>query len=114
MASTMNSDKTMSTHNVELGRYTFFEGQPRWRKSELTYAFLPNNIFSYAAKVVFSRAFARWAEVIPMNFTETGNYGFADIRIGAQVHPGSMRLGDQGAPKHAATSKHGTSVEILP
>ncbi|KAM7269261.1 hypothetical protein ACFE04_024758 [Oxalis oulophora] len=84
--STMNSGKTSTynktSHFHNVGHYTFFQGQPRWSKDELSYAFLSDNNLSNETKAVFTRAFARWAEVIPMNFTETDNYDFADIRIG--------------------------------
>ncbi|KAK3030314.1 hypothetical protein RJ639_039317 [Escallonia herrerae] len=33
-------------------------------------------------EIVFQRAFARWLSVIPVNFTKTEDYGFADIKIG--------------------------------
>eukprot|EP00261_Vitis_vinifera_P015386 XP_003635357.1 PREDICTED: metalloendoproteinase 4-MMP-like [Vitis vinifera] len=33
-------------------------------------------------KSVFERGFSRWASVIPVNFTETEDFGSADIKIG--------------------------------
>ncbi|KAM7268642.1 hypothetical protein ACFE04_010808 [Oxalis oulophora] len=65
-----------------LAPYTFFKGHPRWTKPKLTYAFLSDNHLSDKTKAVFSRAFARWAEVIPMSFTEASEYSLADIKIG--------------------------------
>ncbi|KAH7866088.1 hypothetical protein Vadar_015441 [Vaccinium darrowii] len=44
-------------------------------------AFLPGNSLSDSVKAVFSRAFQKWAAVIPLTFTETSSYGEADIMI---------------------------------
>ncbi|CAM8878469.1 unnamed protein product [Rhodiola kirilowii] len=64
--------------------YTFFQNTPRWpaNRRDLTYAFLASNNLSDVAKRVFTRAFDRWAEVIPMTFGQTSNYQQADIKIG--------------------------------
>lgn len=52
----------------------------------LTYAFSPENSINHLSlsdiRVVFKRAFAKWASVIPVSFLETEDYGFADIKIG--------------------------------
>jgi predicted Zn-dependent protease len=83
--STMNSGNTSSGNKTSrfhtVSHYTFFDGMPRWSKDELTYAFADGEL-SNETKAVFSRAFARWAEVIPVNFSEAINYNSADIRIG--------------------------------
>lgn len=77
---TMANDTTPSVRAV--AHYTFFQGQPRWPpyKHSLTYAFLAENQLSETVKSVFARAFARWAAVTPLNFTET--YSDSDITIG--------------------------------
>lgn len=69
--------------------YVFFPGKPRWARHvpmKLTYAFskdyLIKNLTISDIKVVFKRAFGKWASVIPVSFIETDDYGFADIRIG--------------------------------
>ncbi|KAK9072076.1 hypothetical protein SSX86_008508 [Deinandra increscens subsp. villosa] len=52
----------------------------------LTYAFSPNYIVSNVnlsdIKLIFRRAFSRWSAVIPVNFTETEDYMFSNIKIG--------------------------------
>jgi len=59
----------------------------------LTYAFSPYNMIDRVSvpeiRVVFERAFARWASVIPVSFRETPEYEKADITIG-------FYLGDHG------------------
>ncbi|KAJ8760953.1 hypothetical protein K2173_021991 [Erythroxylum novogranatense] len=83
-STSMNSGKAKATSNGlrTVSHYSFFPGTPRWRKQNLTYTFWPNNQLGDDTKSVFSRAFQRWAEVIPLNFTESGVYQSADIRIG--------------------------------
>ncbi|KAL3501255.1 hypothetical protein ACH5RR_035704 [Cinchona calisaya] len=83
----MNSGKvadTNSTHIHTVAHYSFFPGQPRWPegRTELTYAFSPRSPVGDAVRTVFSRAFERWSEVIPLNFSETASYATADIKIG--------------------------------
>ncbi|PIN21284.1 Interstitial collagenase [Handroanthus impetiginosus] len=87
--STMRSGKpsdgysaNSTIHTVE--HYTFFPNRPRWPpgRTQLTYAFLPDNQLSDNVRSVFSRAFERWSEVTPLNFTETTSFDRADIRIG--------------------------------
>lgn len=83
--SSMNSGKTTTTSHIHaVKHYTFFPNAPRWpaEKTDLTYAFLPGNSLSDSVKAVFSRAFQKWAAVIPITFTETASYGSADIKIG--------------------------------
>lgn len=72
-------------------RYAYFYGHPRWISSPpapmmLTYAFSPDHTIDYLSQseihATFERAFGRWSAVIPVNFTETGNYSSADIKIG--------------------------------
>ncbi|KAH7514181.1 hypothetical protein FEM48_Zijuj11G0061400 [Ziziphus jujuba var. spinosa] len=69
--------------------YAYFYGKPRWGRSSpmtLSYAFSPNNMIEYLSlsdiRTIFSRSFSRWSAVIPVNFTETGAYESADIKIG--------------------------------
>ncbi|GLJ43042.1 hypothetical protein SUGI_0893500 [Cryptomeria japonica] len=68
--------------------YTFFPGNPRWSvlKRSLTYAFDPDNEVSEITmadmKTVIGRSFQRWADVIPITFTETDDFSNADIKIG--------------------------------
>ncbi|GAB4834996.1 hypothetical protein Ancab_033263 [Ancistrocladus abbreviatus] len=69
--------------------FAYFYGHPRWVKSPpitLTYAFSDDHMIDYLSldeiKEVFKRAFARWAAVIPVNFTEAKEYKQADVRIG--------------------------------
>ncbi|GKU95564.1 hypothetical protein SLEP1_g8906 [Rubroshorea leprosula] len=69
--------------------FTYFYGKPRWVRpppAMLTYAFSPNDMIDYISlseiQAVFQRSFARWASVIPLNFTEIDDYQSADIRIG--------------------------------
>ncbi|XP_057521289.1 metalloendoproteinase 1-MMP-like [Amaranthus tricolor] len=76
-------------HFHETRRYAYFNGRPRWLKSSpmtLTYGFSPDHMINYISKddirSVFSRAFSRWSEVIPLNFTEIEDHKKADIRIG--------------------------------
>lgn len=73
----------------ETRRYVFFPGKPRWSRPmpmTLTYGFSPDNWINSLSisdiRVVFKRAFAKWASVIPVSFSETEDYGFADIKIG--------------------------------
>uniref|UniRef100_A0A1J3IKZ8 Metalloendoproteinase 1 n=1 Tax=Noccaea caerulescens TaxID=107243 RepID=A0A1J3IKZ8_NOCCA len=65
-------------------RYSFFPGEPRWpeRRRDLTYAFEPRNALTDEVKSVFSRAFVRWGEVIPLTFTRSETFSTSDIRIG--------------------------------
>ncbi|PON40663.1 Peptidase M10A [Parasponia andersonii] len=69
--------------------YAYFYGKPRWVRTSpmtLSYAFTPNAMIKYLTptdvRTVFRRAFSRWSAVIPVNFTETGEYLMADIKIG--------------------------------
>ncbi|KAK2994372.1 hypothetical protein RJ640_029487 [Escallonia rubra] len=83
-SSTMNSGKAASVHLHTVSHYTFFPGTPRWSssKSDLTYAFVPENQLSDEVKTVFSHAFERWSEVTTLTFTETSSFISADIKIG--------------------------------
>lgn len=74
-------------HSV--GRFAFFPGEPRWARSGpivLTYAVSPTATIHYlprgTVEAVFDRAFARWAQAIPVQFTKTANYESADVKIG--------------------------------
>ncbi|KAI3467464.1 hypothetical protein Pfo_024127 [Paulownia fortunei] len=67
-----------------VAHYTFFPNRPRWPlgRTQLTYAFLPENELSDVVKSVFSRAFERWSEVTPLTFTQTTSFYGADLKIG--------------------------------
>ncbi|OMO69525.1 Peptidase M10, metallopeptidase [Corchorus capsularis] len=69
--------------------YVFFPGKPRWARRipmTLTYGFSPDNMIRSLSlsdiKEAFKLAFSTWASVIPVNFVEADDYGFADIKIG--------------------------------
>ncbi|CAH8320023.1 unnamed protein product [Eruca vesicaria subsp. sativa] len=71
-------------------KYVYFPGSPRWTRDviplQLTYAFSQQNLTPFLTKPqiqrVFRRAFAKWASVIPVTFTETEDYETSDIKIG--------------------------------
>ncbi|KAL7149054.1 hypothetical protein ABFS83_05G013600 [Erythranthe nasuta] len=75
-------DDHTTIHTV--AHYSFFPDRPRWpaRKTQLTYAFAPENQLSAVVRGVFARAFERWSEATTLTFVETASYGRADIRIG--------------------------------
>ncbi|XP_059651604.1 metalloendoproteinase 4-MMP [Cornus florida] len=82
-------DNSPTLHVHATRHYAYFTDQPRWSRSKpmnLTYAFSPENMIRSLSlseiRVVFKRAFGRWASVIPVSFVETDDYGFADIKIG--------------------------------
>ncbi|XP_057948545.1 metalloendoproteinase 2-MMP-like [Malania oleifera] len=86
-SSSMNSGKTASPDSASfhtVAHYSFFPGTPTWPESrrDLTYAFLPDNQLSDDVKTVFADAFARWAAVTTLTFSEAASYSAADIRIG--------------------------------
>lgn len=77
------SHSTNSTiHTVQ--HYAFFPNRPRWPpgKSQLTYAFAPENQLTDSVKNIFARAFERWSEVTPLTFAEVSTFNRADLRIG--------------------------------
>ncbi|XP_059441735.1 metalloendoproteinase 1-MMP [Corylus avellana] len=81
------SDTSHALHKTR--HFAYFYGKPRWLRSPpmmLTYAFSLDDMIDYLSlweiRTVFRRAFSRWESVIPVNFTETGDYQSADIRIG--------------------------------
>lgn len=87
--STMRSGKSPSTYSANstihtVAHYSFFPNRPRWPpgKSQLTYAFAPENQLSDVVKTIFVRAFERWSEVTPLTFTEAASFNRADLRIG--------------------------------
>ncbi|KAK4479738.1 hypothetical protein RD792_015270 [Penstemon davidsonii] len=84
--STMHSGGMFSANTTihAVAHYSFFPNRPRWPRvrSQLTYAYSPDNPLSDAVRGVFSRAFERWSEVTPLTFSETTSYSRADIRIG--------------------------------
>ncbi|XP_057774712.1 metalloendoproteinase 2-MMP-like [Salvia miltiorrhiza] len=85
--STMRSGKSHSANSSTIhtvAHYSFFPNRPRWPpgKSELTYAFAPENQLPDAVKGVFARAFERWSEVTPLTFTEAASFNRADLKIG--------------------------------
>jgi hypothetical protein len=81
------SDTSHALHKTR--HFAYFYGKPRWLRSPpmmLTYGFSQDDMIDYLSlweiRTVFRRAFSRWESVIPVNFTETGDYESADIRIG--------------------------------
>lgn len=69
--------------------FAYFRGKPRWGGMPpitLSYSFSPENMVenlsSSEVRSAVKRAFSRWASVIPVNFTETDDFGSADIKIG--------------------------------
>ncbi|CAN8231788.1 unnamed protein product [Cochlearia groenlandica] len=81
------SDTHMIDNNVHTtARYTYFNGKPKWNRDALTYAFSKTHKLDYLnpadVRTVFSRAFARWADVIPVSFEETNDFAAADLKIG--------------------------------
>lgn len=80
----------------------------------LTYAFSPDGMIDYLPqeeiRAVFSRAFGRWSEVIPVNFTEVEDYRTAEIHIG--FHNGDHGDGEPfdgvlGVLAHAFSPENG-------
>lgn len=58
-----STPSSSSTHAV--AHYSFFPNRPRWRgRTDLTYAFQPENQLNDVVRNVFGRAFQRWAEVV--------------------------------------------------
>ncbi|KAG6426354.1 hypothetical protein SASPL_110576 [Salvia splendens] len=87
--STMRSGKSWNTYSANstihtVAHYSFFPNRPRWPpgKSQLTYAFEPENQLSDVVKGIFVKAFERWSEVTPLTFVETATFNRADLRIG--------------------------------
>lgn len=85
---TIFSTSTFTLHGTTR-HYVYFPGKPRWARRmpmKLTYAFSPDYTIRYLSssqlKAVFKRAFGRWASVIPVSFSETEDYVYADIKIG--------------------------------
>ncbi|KFK40830.1 hypothetical protein AALP_AA2G047000 [Arabis alpina] len=106
--SEMNAGRKLRTTE----RYSFFPGKPRWpkRKRDLTYAFVPQNNLTDEVKRVFARAFTRWSEVTPLNFTRSESILRADIVIGffAGEHgDGEPFDGAMGTLAHASSPPTG-------
>ncbi|CAH8388157.1 unnamed protein product [Eruca vesicaria subsp. sativa] len=106
--SDMNAGKKLRT----VARYSFFPGKPKWPKKnrELTYAFVPRNNLTEEVKNVFARAFTRWADVTPLNFTRSESVVGADIVIGffAGEHgDGEPFDGPMGTLAHASSPPTG-------
>lgn len=84
--STMRFGKPSSTNSTihTVAHYSFFPNRPRWpdSKSQLTYAFQPENQVPPTVQNVFSRAFDRWSEVTTLTFTQITLFRQADIKIG--------------------------------
>ncbi|KAF5477526.1 hypothetical protein F2P56_004158 [Juglans regia] len=64
----MSDDASHALHRTR--HFAYFYGKPRWVRG------------SRKTPMTLTRAFCRWESVIPVNFTETGNYQSANIRIG--------------------------------
>ncbi|CAH2033779.1 unnamed protein product [Thlaspi arvense] len=91
-------------------RYSLFPGEPRWRRRDLTYAFEPRNALTEEVKSVFSRAFARWAEVVPLTFTRVETFLNSDISIGfysGDHGDGEPFDGQMGTLAHAFSPPNG-------
>ncbi|XP_010510985.1 PREDICTED: metalloendoproteinase 5-MMP-like [Camelina sativa] len=93
-------------------RYSFFPGKPRWpkRKRYLTYAFVTQNNLTEEIKRVFARAFTRWSEVTPLNFTRSESLLGADIVIGffsGEHGDGEPFDGAMGTLAHASSPPTG-------
>ncbi|XP_073295114.1 metalloendoproteinase 2-MMP-like [Primulina huaijiensis] len=84
--STMRFGKPSSTNSTihTVAHYSFFPNRPRWpaSKSQLTYAFLPENQVPMTVQNLFSRSFDRWSEVTTLTFTQITSFRQADIKIG--------------------------------
>ncbi|XP_075482891.1 metalloendoproteinase 2-MMP-like [Primulina tabacum] len=84
--STMRFGKPPSTNSTihTIAHYSFFPNRPRWpaSKSELTYAFSPENQVPPNVQSLFTRAFDRWSEVTTLSFTQITSFRQADIKIG--------------------------------
>ncbi|XP_009113266.1 metalloendoproteinase 5-MMP [Brassica rapa] len=106
--SEMNAGKKFRT----VARYSFFPGKPQWpkRNRDLSYAFVPLNNLTEEVKQVFARAFTRWADVTPLNFTRSESILRADIVIGffAGDHgDGEPFDGPMGTLAHASSPPTG-------
>ncbi|CAK8559932.1 unnamed protein product [Lathyrus sativus] len=89
-------DSTESHHHREnhihnMTNFVYFPGKPRWSRDNdmpmtLTYSFsrdyMIHNLSLQEIRETFKRAFSKWSIVIPVNFVESKDYGFADIKIG--------------------------------
>ncbi|KAF8727305.1 hypothetical protein HU200_018903 [Digitaria exilis] len=104
------------------GRFTFFEGEPRWTQADplvLTYSISTSSEASVvddlppeAVSAALRSAFARWARVIPVEFVEAeaDDYYGADIKVGFYVGDhgdGSPFDGKNGVVAHAYAPKDG-------
>ncbi|PON59789.1 Peptidase M10A, stromelysin-type [Parasponia andersonii] len=75
-------------HNRKLihavSHYQFFRGNPRWRKSQLTYRFRSSVSVPGTANIrsICARAFQKWAQVSHFTFQEVHPNAAADIEIG--------------------------------
>ncbi|RCV16909.1 hypothetical protein SETIT_3G176100v2 [Setaria italica] len=94
-------------------RFTFLDGEPRWTGPPghlvLTYSISPTAVGYLppeAVRAAFRSAFARWAEVIPVEFVETDVYynRQADIRVSffeGDHGDGAPFDGEEGVVAHA-------------
>ncbi|KAF1877344.1 hypothetical protein Lal_00038260 [Lupinus albus] len=85
-------DTTTHNHHHITKHFMYFPGKPRWSRPiprTLTYAFSPVNMIHSLTMLeireAFQRAFFNWASVIPVNFVEAEDYGFAEIKIGFYI-----------------------------
>ncbi|XP_065858876.1 metalloendoproteinase 4-MMP [Euphorbia lathyris] len=111
------SDELHSTKIHLTKHYSYFYGKPRWVKGSpmtLTYAFSPENMIDYInpddIRIVFNRAFSRWAKVIPVSFREVDDYESADVKIGWFRHDhgdGEAFDGVLGVLAHAFSPENG-------
>ncbi|XP_021296591.1 metalloendoproteinase 1-like [Herrania umbratica] len=67
-----------------VANYSFFPGNPRWSRYQLTYNFLPGVqvVSPQVLRPIIAQAFQTWANVSPFRFQEVAQGNRADIRIG--------------------------------
>ncbi|PIA25629.1 hypothetical protein AQUCO_11000036v1 [Aquilegia coerulea] len=75
----------LSLHTVL--HFKFFDGEPRWPKTHLTYKFISSVevVPLQTLRPVVSRAFAKWAAVSQFTFEEVQPGSNSDIQIGFQT-----------------------------
>ncbi|KAE8665253.1 hypothetical protein F3Y22_tig00112636pilonHSYRG00008 [Hibiscus syriacus] len=86
----VNINKTSnggSNHRVFriIADYSFFPGNPRWSRYQLTYSFLSDSVPVVSLQVlgpIIARAFQTWANVSPFRFRQVAQGTRSDIRIG--------------------------------
>ncbi|KAG5560860.1 hypothetical protein RHGRI_004020 [Rhododendron griersonianum] len=71
-------------HNAlhTVSHYSFFQGNPKWPASQthLTYGFLPKT--KQDARKAVARAFDKWASATQFTFSQSKDFGSANLKIG--------------------------------